>query len=169
MVKHLEQAIRLSDSEKVIHQEARNLLDDVEKIIRDQNGTDLKTYVKAQEQFQLALDFMKKREWEKAIHALRASERIVDTLPPVYGNLGISHAQLGQKSLALAAFDKALELGPRYELAIANKAITRSLKEGEKLNSKIETVEYYKDYSMKNKSYLQQVIQEGFGNSDAKM
>ena len=169
MVKYLEQAILLSDSGAVIHQEARNLLDDVEKIIREQNGTDLKTYVKAQEQFQLAVEFMEKREWEKAIHAFRASERIVNTIPQVYGNLGICHAQLGQKSLSLAAFDNALELDPRYELAMVNKAITQSLKEGEKLNSKIETVEYYKDYSMKNKSYLQQVIEEGFGKPDAKM
>jgi lipoprotein NlpI len=80
----------------------------------------------------------------------------------VYGNLGICHAQLGQKSEALAAFDKALELDPRYEPAIVNKAITQSLEEGEKLNTKIKTVQYYKDFPMKNISYLQHVMEEGF-------
>ena len=75
---------------------------------------------------------MENREWKKAIYAFSASERIVNTIPQVYGNLGICHAQLGQKSDALAAFEKALELDPQYELAIVNKAMTQSLVEGEK-------------------------------------
>jgi lipoprotein NlpI len=73
----------------------------------------------------------------------------------VYGNLGICHAQLGHKSVALAAFDKALELDPQYELAIVNKTMTQSLVEGEKLGNKIKTVEYYKEFPMKNRSYIQ--------------
>lgn len=169
MVKYMDQAIRMSDPETVIHQQAKNLLDDVENIIRDQNGTDLETYLKAQEQFQLGVEFMERCEWKKAIHAFGTSEGIVNTIPQVYGNLGICHAQLGQKYEALAAFDKALGLDPQYELAIADKAITQSLEEGEKLNTKIKTVEYYKDFPMKNKSYLQYLIEEGSQKPDTKI
>jgi lipoprotein NlpI len=79
----------------------------------------------------------------------------------VYGNLGICHAQLGHKSDALAAFDKALELDPQYEPAIVNKAMTETLAEGEKLDNKVKTVEYYKDFPMKNRSYIQHFIEEG--------
>ena len=166
MVKYLSKAIRISDSETVIYQQAKSMLDHVENIIRKQNDTSLETYLKAQEQFQLGVEFMENREWKKAIYAFSASERIVNTIPQVYGNLGICHAQLGQKSDALAAFDKALELDPQYELAIVNKAMTQSLVEGEKLNTKIKTVEYYKEFPMENRSYIQHFIEEGLQKPD---
>jgi lipoprotein NlpI len=104
---------------------------------------------------------MERSEWKKAIYAFSASERIVNTIPQVYGNLGICHAQLGHKSDALAAFDKALELDPQYEPAIVNKAMTETLAKGEKLDNKVKTVEYYKDFPMQNRSYIQHFIEEG--------
>jgi len=136
----------------------------MENAIREQNGTNLETYLKAQEQFKLGVEFMERSEWKKAIYAFSASERIVNTIPQVYGNIGICHAQLGHKSDALAAFDKALELDPQYEPAIVNKTMTQSLVEGEKLDSKIKTVEYYKEFPMKNRSYIQHFIEEGLKN-----
>jgi lipoprotein NlpI len=104
---------------------------------------------------------MERSEWKKAIYAFSESERIVNTIPLVYGNLGICHAQLGHKSDALAAFDKALELDPQYEPAIVNKAMTETLAKGEKLDNKVKTVEYYKDFPMQNRSYIQHFIEEG--------
>ena len=38
------------------------------------------------------------------------------------------------------------------ELALVNKAITENLEEGEKLNSEMKSVEYYKDFPLNNKS-----------------
>jgi len=142
MAKSLEKAIRMSDSKNIFHEQAKSLLDDVENLDREQHGTDMETYGKAQEQFQLGVDLMERREWEKAIHTFVAAERIVDAIPQVYGNFCICYAQLGWKSDALAAFDKALELNPQYELAIVNKALTETLAEGEKLDGKVKTVEY---------------------------
>ena len=133
MVKCLDKVIRLSDSNDIIYREAKSLLDDLENVVRKEHGTDMANYIKAQEQFQLGVDFMERREWEKAIHAFNASERIVNSTVQVYGNIGICHAQLGRKSEALAAFDKALELDPQYELAIVNKAMTETMAEGRKI------------------------------------
>ena len=58
-------------------------------------------------------------------------------------------------------FDKALELDPQYEPAIVNKAMTETLAEGERLDNKVKTVEYYKDFPMQNRSYIQHFIEEG--------
>ncbi len=166
MVKCLDKAIRLSDSNDIIYREAKSLLDDLENLIREQHGTDIGNYIKAQEQFQLGVNLMEGSEWEKAIHAFNASERIVNSTTQVYGNLGICHAQLGRKSEALAAFDKALELDPQYEPAIVNKALTETLTEGEKLDSNVKTVEYYKDFPMQNRSYIQYFLDESLQAQD---
>ena len=168
MVKCLDKAIRVSDSQTIIYQQAKSLLDDVENLVRKQHGTDMETYIKAQEQFQLGVKLMERREWEKAVHAFGASERIINAVPQVYGNIGICLAQLGRKSDALAAFDKALELDPQYEPAIVNKAMTETLAEGEKLDNKVKTVEYYKDFPMQNRSYIQHFFEEGLQAADRK-
>ncbi|MBW2150142.1 MAG: tetratricopeptide repeat protein [Deltaproteobacteria bacterium] len=161
MVKYLEKAVDMSDADSDIHRQAKILLNSVEDIIREQSGTNLETYIRAQEQFKLGVEFMERNEWKKAIHAFSASARIVNTMPPVYGNMAICHAHLGNKSEALAALDRALELEPQYELAIVNRKIIQSLPEGEKLGDKIKMVEYYKEFPMKNRSYIQYVIEEG--------
>jgi lipoprotein NlpI len=57
----------------------------------------------------------------------------------------------------LEAFDKALELDPHYELALLNRRITEDLEEGEYLMNKVKSIEYYKDYKLKNKSYIEEV------------
>ncbi len=166
MVKCLDKAIRLSDSNDIIYLEAKTMLGDLENIVRKEHGTDMANYLKAQEQFQLGVDHMDRREWEKAIHAFNASERIVNSTVQVYGNIGICHAQSGRKADALAAFDKALELDPQYEPAIVNKVMTETLAEGEKLDSNVKSVEYYKDFPMQNRSYIQSFLDEGLQAQD---
>ena len=166
MVKCMEKTIRISDSETITYRQAKNLLDELEILVRKQHGTDMETYIKAQEQFQLGVKLMERREWEKAIHTFVAAERIVNAIPQVYGNIGICYAQLGRKIDALAAFDKALELDPQYELAIVNKAMTETLAEGEKLDGRLKTVEYYKDFPMQNSSYVQYFIDEALQAQD---
>jgi len=169
MVKCFDKVIRMSDPKSIIFQQAKSLLDDMENLVRKSHGTDMETYGKAQEQFQLGVDLMERCEWEKAIHTFVAADRIVNAVPPVYGNLGICYAQLGRKSDALAAFDKALELDPQYEPAIVNKAMTETLAEGEKLDGKVKTVEYYKDFPAQNRSYIQCLIDEAPQASDRKL
>jgi tetratricopeptide (TPR) repeat protein len=166
MVKCLDKAIRLSDSNDIIYREAKTMRADLENVVRKEHGTDMANYIKGQEQFHLGVDFMESREWEKAIHAFNASERIVNSTVQVYGNIGICHAQLGRKSDALAAFDKALELDPQYEPAIVNKAMTETLAEGEKLDGNVKTVEYYKDFPMQNRSYAQYLLDQGLQTQD---
>ena len=85
MVKCLDKVIRLSDSDDIIYQEAKSMLDDLENVVRKEHGTDMANYIKAQEQFQRGVEFMERSEWKNAIHAFNASERIVNSTVQVYG------------------------------------------------------------------------------------
>jgi len=78
--------------------------------------------------------------------------------PQSYGNLGLCYAQLGRKSEALEAFDKAIEIDPKYEPAIFNRAVIESLDEGEKLEPEgFMSIDYYKDYPLKKKSFVESI------------
>ena len=84
--------------------------------------------------------------------------------PQSYGNLGLCYAQLGQKEDAITAFDKAIEIDPNYEPAIVNKAMVESLKDGEKLSQEtFKSIDYYKDYSLKKKSFTREMLSELLG------
>jgi tetratricopeptide (TPR) repeat protein len=99
---------------------------------------------------------------KQAISLFQQCTRYCPRHPQSYGNMGICYGKLGQKALALQALDMALELDPGYEPAIINRAVVESLKEGEKLPpDKVESVEYYKDYALTQKSYIQTLIQQG--------
>jgi tetratricopeptide (TPR) repeat protein len=67
-----------------------------------------------------------------------------------YGNLGLCYAFLGKKQEALAAFDKALTIDPKYEPAITNRALFMSQKDGEKMPTARKTVEFYKQMFEEN-------------------
>ena len=56
--------------------------------------------------------------------------------------------------------DKALGIDPDYELAMVNKALTEALAPGEKLDAQMRTIEYYKDYKEKNRSYVEDITKE---------
>jgi Flp pilus assembly protein TadD len=55
---------------------------------------------------------MERGEWGKAAALFKAVIRVKPQNVPSHGNLGLCHAQLGHKTDALAALDKALELDP---------------------------------------------------------
>jgi len=107
---------------------------------------------------------MEKQEWQRAIDGFKACLIKNEKHPQSYGNMGLCYAQLGQKEAALSAFDKALEIDPAYEPAIVNRAAVESLEEGEKLeSSKLDSIDYYKDFYLKKRSYLKYTLQKIIG------
>ncbi|RKZ98949.1 MAG: hypothetical protein DRQ43_00745, partial [Gammaproteobacteria bacterium] len=59
------------------------------------------------------------------------------------------------RDLAIEFFDKALELDPNYELALFNKTIIEGKEESEIIGSEIQSMEYYKDFPLQNKSLFE--------------
>ena len=160
MVESLNKVIQIGDPEDLCVRQAKDLVHGVEESIRKTDGVGLDTFSKGQDEFERATTLMEKKEWGKAIEGFKNSIRLLDSHPQPYGNMGICYAKLGKKELAMTAFDKALEIDPNYELAIVNKAATESLKEGEVSDGGVGITNYYKEYGMKKRSYIQTLFQE---------
>jgi tetratricopeptide (TPR) repeat protein len=135
---------------------ARSFLHDLESGIRKTDGIDLDAYLAANDAFDMGIDHMTKQEWENAIAAFENCAQISPKSPKPYGNIGLCKAKLGMKVEAMAAFDKALELDPKYEPVIVNRAALQndfSVPDGP-----IPMIEYAKDYQSKGKSLVRETI-----------
>lgn len=142
-------------------QEAENSLRFLEKTVSSKSRVKLDEFLKAQELFDAAFSLMEKGQWEQAIAGFQKCLKINLDHAQSYGNMGICYAQLGKKSEALAALEKALEIDPRYEPAMVNKAMIERMCEGEPLTSqKMKSVEYYREYPLQNRSYLKSLLKE---------
>ena len=158
-IKTLKKFVAIGNENDDLVVKARNLLNDWEEFTIKNEGVDLDTYLDCEIKFKQAFSYMKNQQWEKAISGYKECAAIIKNHPQTWGNLGVCYAFMGEKHLALASLNKALELDPRYELAIVNRAIVEKLEEGEKLSAnKHQSIEYYKDYPLKNKSYIQEVL-----------
>lgn len=134
--------------------QAEKLINGTKIALKEQGNTTLEQYCQNAVTFDKAFDLMSSKSYPEAIELF---SRLIEKEPDhvaCHGNIGICYSQMGQRNLAIKYFDKALELDPDYELAVVNKAITERLEEGDKLNLEITSVEYYKNFSLKNKSIL---------------
>jgi tetratricopeptide (TPR) repeat protein len=157
MVDAFSKAIQLGPADSDFVQRAKKILDEFEKTIAANDGMNLDAYIRAYRIFERGVEHMELGSWETAIADFSASIKMVPKHVQSYGNIGICYASIGKKKEALEAFDKALELDPHYELALLNRKITEDLEEGECLNKKVRSIEYYRDYALKDRSYIEEV------------
>ncbi|MFZ2633806.1 MAG: tetratricopeptide repeat protein [Desulfosalsimonadaceae bacterium] len=156
MVKSFKEVIKKGNPENDIVKQSVKMVADFEQEIFRTQKISLDAYLKAQEIFETAYSYMEKKEWEKAINGFKECLRINAQAVQPHGNMGICYAALGRKTEALAVLDKALEIDPNYELARVNRIGIERQAEGEKLTmDNFRSVEYYKDFSLKKKSYIQ--------------
>ena len=139
--------------------QARGFLSGMEESVRKNHGVGLDAYLRGMDNFEKAVADMEKAKWDAAIAGFKECLSIVKRHFQSYGNMGICYAQIGKRQQALAAFDKALEINPGYELAAVNRAVTLGLEEGERLSDgPVESIDYSKDYAAKKRSYIAELI-----------
>jgi len=147
---------RLSDVAKL----ARTRLDDIGETIERMTGLSLAVTLDNQAVFERGVAALDAHRLEEAIslfeEVLSTDKRSVQS----HGNLGIAQAHLGHKAEALASLDRALALDPNYELALVNRAVVSRMSEGEPLGPAGGAVNYYSEYPLKGRSYLQEVVEE---------
>ncbi len=130
MITAFRNAVKCGDPQEEYHQTARSQLETAKTAIRRNEGVDLDSYVASSEKFDAAFDLMENHQWEAALKGFRAAARRNEKNAPTHGNMGLCLAQLGRKAEALAAFDRAIEINPKYEPAIRNRVLVEHMQEG---------------------------------------
>ena len=133
------------------------MINDTKDILKERENTSLEEYCQNLYTFDEAFNLMSSKFYPEAIDLFSSLVKIEPKHVACHGNIGICYSQMGQRDLAIQYFDKALEFDPDYELALVNKAFTERLEKGEKLNLDMTSVEYYKDFPLKNKSMLEEM------------
>lgn len=159
MIMSYRHVVQIGESGSYVVHHAQDILNLLEQQIQNSDKLGLDEYLRAYEIFEQGVQQMQSENWEAAIAAFRNAININPNYTQPYGNLGICYAIVGKKRLALDAFDKAIELDPVYELALVNREIVASLKEGECLVLPVKTVEYYTEYPLKNRSYIRELVE----------
>jgi tetratricopeptide (TPR) repeat protein len=154
-------AIKVDGERGEIGSQARDRLNFLETIIGQHQGMNLSTYVRSQEVFQKGYQALRDNRFQDAVSLFNQVLAIDSHHVQSHGNIGMAHAGLGNKTKALEHLDRAVELDPEYEPALLNRIAVEQMTEGEPLpvdHSK-ENVHYYRDYTLKGRSRIREVLQ----------
>ena len=152
MFRSFQKVIELGDPAEDFVRSAKETVTRLAQHIYDDTGLSLEAYLRSMDQFEEAFVAMENQQWAKALAGFQKVVAENPTNTQSHGNMGICYACLGHKQEALAAFDAALALDPDYAPALSNRALTVPLEEGEKLDYAFQSVKYYKDQIVENKS-----------------
>jgi tetratricopeptide (TPR) repeat protein len=140
-------AERYSDGEDGIAELARKELRALEEILtRTSPFQNLDQYLANAELYAEAFQSLMDRQFEQAIDLFK---RVLNENPDhvqSYGNMALAYAGLGNRSEAMACFERALELDPDYEPALDNRRVIAQMRDGEPFVPDItREVEFYAD------------------------
>jgi tetratricopeptide (TPR) repeat protein len=114
---------------------ARLFIADSNSIISETTGISLDLYLEAGDHFSRAFALMERGQWEEALEGFQASAAINGKNPSCHGNMGLCHASLGRKAMALAELDRALAIDPDYQPARGNREVVEKMREGTPLEN----------------------------------
>jgi tetratricopeptide (TPR) repeat protein len=114
---------------------ARGIVEAMAATILRTEGIALDAYLLSGDKFNQAFELMQRGDWQGALAGFRASAAINDCNAPCHGNMGLCHAQLGQKADALAELDRALQIDPDYQPALSNRKLADQMEEGRPLEN----------------------------------
>jgi tetratricopeptide (TPR) repeat protein len=153
------EVIDVGGDEKLVS-EARTRLVDLEKMTMELKGFSLDTCVNNSRIYSKAFTALQNQEFMSAINLFK---RVLGTDPKhvqSWGNMGLAYAGIGEKGKAIECLDKALELDPEYEIAAVNRIAIEKMREGERLEGKMDSVDYYRDYKVRGKkSYIAELLE----------
>ncbi len=160
VIEAFRQVVKIGETDSYVVHHAQDMLSRLEKQIQKNDNVNLDGYLKGHQTFKQGMKYMESGNWDAAIAKFNDTIEITPNHPQSYGNIGICYASIGKIQLALESFDRAIELDPNYEPALLNRKIVESLEEGDCLEKGVKSIEYYKDYALENRSYIQEFVKE---------
>lgn len=160
MIVAYQQVVKLGEPDSEIVTKAQQMLAVIAEQARKDDGISLDEFVAGYRLFEQGVKHLALEEWEKAISKFNETLQITPRHTQSYGNLGICYSRIGLIKQALEAFDKAIELDPNYEPALLNRQVVATLKEGECVTNTGAIIDYYKDYPMEGKSYVETLVDQ---------
>ena len=115
--------------------DSRKFLAELTKMIGETAGIPLDEFLEAADHFDRSFALMEKGKYQEALEGFQASAAINERNPSCHGNTGLCYASLGQKANALAEFERALEIDPKYLPAIGNRKVVEKMTEGTPLEN----------------------------------
>jgi len=156
-VKAYEAAISADGSDGDIGRLARERIDELEAIVKT-SGVSLSTHIRNGKIFDRGFLALQDRRFQAAIDLFAQILATQKNHVQSYGNMGLAYAGLGNRQKALECLDKAIELDPEYEPAIVNRHAVNSLKDGELADFDGREINYYSEFKLRGKSYLQHLV-----------
>jgi tetratricopeptide (TPR) repeat protein len=159
-VKAFEAAIAADGSDGEVGQLARKRLDEIEATIKT-GGVGLSTYIRNLKIFDRGFVALQEKRFEAAIELFAQVLATQHGHVQSYGNMGLAYAKIGNRQMALACLNKALELDPGYEPALINRLAVEHMKDGEALpDADYRELSYYSEFKLQGKSVVQQLADE---------
>jgi tetratricopeptide (TPR) repeat protein len=153
MIRSLRETVASGFDEDIV-KTAKERLSEIERIISQNNGLTLNAYLEAADLFNNGFSYLEKRDWKTAAGQFRKVLEIDPGHVQSWGNLGLAHANMGEKEKAIACLDKALSLDPSYEPARKNRLLAERAKEGEPIKATYQVVEFYKEEHERGKGSI---------------
>jgi tetratricopeptide (TPR) repeat protein len=137
--------LKIASQDSEIYQTAQQELDELEKLLKETDGTSLDGYIQCRKLFDHAFTCLTQGQHDLAILFFKKVLSLNPTHVQSFGNIALAYAGLGKRMQALRYLDKALALDPTYEPAHMNRIRVMLLEEGEKLEMGMDIVDYYRD------------------------
>ena len=137
---------------------ARARLDDFERaVVKYTPMKSLSAFMNVQRLFERGAAALNAGRAHEAIEAFLAVLARDDSSVQTHGNLGLAYGAVGDKPRALAQLDAALALDPNYELATVNRHLIAQMTDGEPIAPPGDVINYYGEFQLAGRSYLQDV------------
>ncbi len=156
-IKAFREVINLEEEKSSTCRKAREMIEEMEVLIRKYRNMSLDEYILSDEVYNRAYSCLMEKKYEEAILLFQKSISICPEHVQSYGNIALAYSGLGQNKKAVECLDKALSLDPDYEPALINRRNLIQMEEGEELTGEINSVNYYREKAERKKIQAQHI------------
>ena len=96
MIRTLRKVTGLDQIGGELYNNARDLIQSTENMMRENGGAGLENFINGQDEFDHAFKLMEEGNWQSAIKGFERAVRWNPALPQPYGNMGICYAKMGK-------------------------------------------------------------------------